>query len=347
MARQGAAPFAQGPADDVLTSHDRHGQDGRQRHRPRRLDRPLRAAGAPALSAPHTPRPGHRHVAAAVPVLVECGAGHAGVARRGADRAVRRWRPDHAGCRVRLQRHRRPRPRQARRPHRHAPASQRPGQPRPSHRLHGAAVPSRPRRALAVQLVRGGGRGLLPAPDLPLPTDEACHLLAAGGARPHLQLGGAVGVGGGARRGGGAGAGALRGGPFLDPRLRHHLRPPGQGGRPPVRGSSPRPSSWARKPGPGYSSSTVPPPPLSASPATWRGWPGPSTRPWRRPPRNWPGRPGVSTSTTPRTVSPSSSRTACSRGSCSAASSPDSSPPNPPARRIGSAVCRRRRGRGW
>ena len=88
-----------------------------------------------------------------------------------------------------------------------------------------------PPGAAPIQLVHRGARRLLAAADRRLPVREALHVLAAGGAGPHVQVGGAGRLGRRDGRAGAAGAAALRRLGAVDHRLRHHLRPPGQGGR--------------------------------------------------------------------------------------------------------------------
>ena len=103
---------------------------------------------------------------------------------------------------------------------------------------------------LGIAVARTGG-------DLSL--HEALHLLAAARPRPDVQVGRADGLGGRHGRARLARAPAVCGLHPLDHRLRHDLRPSGQGGR---RGARPQvhgPAVWRRTPNPGSSRSMVEP----------------------------------------------------------------------------------------
>lgn len=99
-------------------------------------------------------------------------------------------------------------------------------------RLPRGAAGAGPRRAPQPQRRVHQARLRRDAPCGRLPAHEALHGLAPGVPRPHLQLGRHHGLGGSPRvRLLGARVAAIRRGRVLDPRVRHALRPPGQGGR--------------------------------------------------------------------------------------------------------------------
>jgi len=169
------------------------------RHSRRQLDRPLGSGGQPPLSAPDAAGPPHRHLAFAVPLLVEHRLGLRGLARLAFVRAVRRGRGGDAGCGLHHQRHRRPQVRRASGAHQGPPHPVGRGQPETRLGVPGGAVAGRPADPGATAALRHRPGCGLAAAGLSLSADEAHHLVAAGVAGPHLQLGRAGGLGGGNR----------------------------------------------------------------------------------------------------------------------------------------------------
>ena len=149
-----------------------------------------------------------------------------------APRAVPRRRHRHARRRLHLQRHRRPRPRRAGRAHPLAADPERAGH------ASGRRRYSRRRRRWSAWSVLVQFNGFTVALGVAVAGDhrrlsvpEAHHLVAAGRSRHRVFVGRADGLGGGLRPPRLAAGAALRRRDPVDDRLRHDLRPPGQGGR--------------------------------------------------------------------------------------------------------------------
>ena len=92
------------------------------------------------------------------------------------------------------------------------------------------------------ELVRGRNRRAVASSDRRLPIYETDHVVAAGVARPHLQLGRSARLCGASRTRLCRRPRPLRRLLFLDAGIRHDLRPPGCGGRRSGRGEIHRPA---------------------------------------------------------------------------------------------------------